>query len=196
MEVFPAETMLETVVEGCGVEVIDDGQAEGGGNHGFSLCDDSEMILWHYELNTPMGPMRATFDGRGRLLELVLEGFDPRKTSPLPPREQRESKRYLDRQIEAYLAGTLRTFTVPLDPQGKPMDLRVWDTVRTIPYGQSRLPADLAAWLGIDEDVIVMTCAANPIVLLIPTHRVLLPGEGALPKALRELELGHAWKKP
>ncbi len=55
------------------------------------------MILWHYELNTPMGPMRAAFDGRGRLLELVLEGFDPRKTSPLPPREQREAKRFLDR---------------------------------------------------------------------------------------------------
>jgi O6-methylguanine-DNA--protein-cysteine methyltransferase len=154
------------------------------------------MILWHYELNTPMGPMRAAFDGRGRLLELVLEGFDPRMTSPLPPKEQRESKRFLDRQIEAYLAGTLRTFTVPLDPQGKPTDLRVWDTVRTIPYSQSRLPADLATWLGIDEDVVVMACAANPIVLLIPAHRVILPGEGALPKALRDLELGHAWKKP
>jgi O6-methylguanine-DNA--protein-cysteine methyltransferase len=154
------------------------------------------MILWHYELTTLMGPMRAAFDGRGRLLELVLEDFDPRKTSPLPPKEQRESKRFLDRQIEAYLAGTLRTFTVPLDPQGKPTDLRIWDTVRTIPYGQSRLPSELAAWLGIDAEVIVMACAANPIALLIPAHRVILPGEGPLPKALRELESGHGWKKP
>ncbi len=154
------------------------------------------MILWHYELNTLMGPMRAAFDGRGRLLELVLEGFDPRKTSPLPPKEQRESKRFLDRQIEAYLAGTLRTFTVPLDPQGKLTDQRIWETVRTIPYGQSRLPSELAAWLGIDGEVIVMACAANPIALLIPAHRVILPGEGPLPKALRELESGHGWKKP
>jgi O6-methylguanine-DNA--protein-cysteine methyltransferase len=154
------------------------------------------MILWHYELNTPMGLMRAAFDGRGRLLELVMEGFDPRKTSPLPPKEQRESKRFLDRQIEAYLAGTLRTFTVPLDPQGKPTELRIWDTLRTIPYGQNRQPADLAAWLGLDEDTIVMACAANPIALLIPAHRVILAGEGPLPKALRELETGHKWKKP
>ena len=154
------------------------------------------MILWHYELNTLMGPMRAAFDGRGRLLELVLEGFDPRKTSPLPPREQREAKRFLDRQIDAYLAGTLRTFTVPLDPQGKPMEVRIWDTIRTIPYGQSRIPSELSAWLGIDEEVIVMVCAANPIALLIPAHRVVLPGEGPLPKALRELESGHGWKKP
>ena len=161
-----------------------------------SVCDDSGMILWHYELNTPMGPMRATFDGRGRLLELVLEGFDPRKTSPLPPREQREAKRFLDRQVEAYLAGTLRTFTVPLDPQGRPSHQRIWDTVRTIPYGQTRQPSDFAAWLGLDEEVVVMACASNPIALLIPAHRVILPGEGPLPKALRDLESGLGWRKP
>ena len=154
------------------------------------------MILWHYELNTPMGSMRAAFDGRGRLLELALEGFDPRKTSPLPPKEQREAKRFLDRQIDAYLSGTLRTFTVPLDPQGKPTDLRIWDQVRAIPYGQARWPAELAAGLGIEEDVVVMACATNPIALLIPAHRVILPGEGPLPKALRDLESGLGWRKP
>lgn len=143
-----------------------------------------------------MGPMRVAFDIRGRLRELVLEGLDPRKTSPLPPREQREAKRFLDRQLEAYLAGTLRTFTVPLDPVGTPTDLRIWDTVRTIPFGQTRLPADLATWLGLDEDVVVMACSANPIALLIPAHRVILPGEGPLPKALRDLETGHGWRKP
>lgn len=154
------------------------------------------MVVWHYELNTPMGPMRAAFDGRGRLRELVLEGLDPRKTSPLPPKEQREAKRFLDRQIEAYLAGTLRTFTVPLDPQGTPTELRIWDTVRTIPFGQSRRCADLGLWLGLDEEVVVMACAANPIALLIPAHRVILPGDGPLPKALRDLESGQGWEKP
>ena len=161
-----------------------------------SPCDDDRMLLWHYELNTPMGHMRAAFDSRGRLLELALEGFDPRKTSPLPPKEQRESKRFLDKQVEAYLAGTLRTFTVPLDPQGKAHELRVWDALRAIPYGQIRQPGDLAASLGLDEDLIVMACAANPITLLIPAHRVVLPGEGPLPKALRELEFGRGWRKP
>lgn len=43
------------------------------------------MILWHYELNASVGPRKVTFNGRGRLLDLVLEGFAPRKTSPLPP---------------------------------------------------------------------------------------------------------------
>ncbi len=159
-------------------------------------CHHDFMVVWHYELNTPMGPMRAAFDGRGRLLELMLEGLDPRKTSPLPPKEQREAKRFLDRQVEAYLAGTLRTFTVPLDPQGTATQVRVWDAVRTIPYGQIRRSADLATWLGLEEDVVVMVCAANPIALLIPAHRVILPGEGPLPKTLRDLESGLGWRKP
>jgi O6-methylguanine-DNA--protein-cysteine methyltransferase len=155
------------------------------------------MVLWHYELKTPLGQMRAAFDGRGRLQELVLEStFDPRQTSPLPPREQREAKRYLDRQLEAYLAGTLRTFTVPLDPQGPPTSLRIWEAIGAIPYGQSRNPEDLGQALGLGPEVIVMACASNPIVLLIPAHRVCLLGEGPLPRALRELESGRGWRKP
>ena len=65
-----------------------------------------------------------------------------------------------------------------------------------IPYGHVRRPADLAAGLGLEEDVVVMGCAANPIALLIPAHRVILPGEGPLPKALRDLESGLGWRKP
>ena len=60
----------------------------------------------------------------------------------------------------------------------------------------TRLPGDLGAWLGVDEELIVMACAANPIILLVPTHRVTLPGEGPLPKALRELESGMGWRRP
>ena len=154
------------------------------------------MVLWHYELITPMGLMRAAFDSRGRLRELAVEALDPRKTSPLPPKEQREAKRYLDRQLDAYLAGTLRTFTVPVDPHGTPAQMRIWEAVQTIPYGQSRQPGDLAAWLGLDEDLIVMACVANPITLLVPSHRVVLPGEGPLPTALRDLESGQGWRRP
>ena len=154
------------------------------------------MTLWHYELTGPLGPMHAAFDGQGRLQELLLEGLDPRKTSPLPPKEQRIAKRYLDLQLEAYLAGTLRTFTVPVDPRGTYQQLKVWDALMAIPYGQVRAPLDLAAALHLDEDQIVMACVENPIVLLIPSHRVVVPGEGPMPRAFRELESGHGWRNP
>jgi O6-methylguanine-DNA--protein-cysteine methyltransferase len=125
-----------------------------------------------------------------------MEGLDPRKTSPLPPKEQRESKRFLDKQLEAYLAGTLRTFTVPLDPQGSFSQLRVWDALLAIPYGHVESPEALAAQLHLDPEVVVMACVANPIAVLIPSHRVPREGEGPLPAALRELEAGHGWRRP
>jgi len=154
------------------------------------------MHVWHYELTSPLGPLRAAFDGRGRLRELAMEGLDPRKTSPLPPKEQREAKRFLDLQLEAYLAGTLRTFTVPLDPQGSFSQLRTWDAILAIPYGKVESVESLAARLHLDPEVVVMACVANPIAVLIPSHRVPREGEGPLPVALRELEAGHGWRRP
>lgn len=154
------------------------------------------MHLWHYELVSPLGPLRAAFDGRGRLRELAMEGLDPRKTSPLPPKEQREAKRYLDLQLEAYLTGTLRTFTVPLDPQGTFVQQRIWDAIQSIPYGQTVKPGPLAERLGLDPEVLIMACAANPIVVLIPSHRVVREGDGPVATALRDLESGLGWRRP
>lgn len=154
------------------------------------------MHLWHYELASPLGPLRAAFDGRGRLHELALEGLDPRKTSPLPPREQREAKRFLDLQLEAYLAGRLRTFTVPLDPQGTLAELRVWDALLAIPYGKVEPMGAFAARMRLDPEVAAAICAANPIAVLIPAHRVPREGEGPVAAALRALEAGHGWKLP
>jgi O6-methylguanine-DNA--protein-cysteine methyltransferase len=153
------------------------------------------MNLWHYELSSPLGPMRAAFDGQGRLQELALEGLDPRKTSPLPPREQRIAKRFLDRQLDAYLAGTLRTFTVPVDPRGNYQQLKIWDAIMAIPYGETRTPLELATRLGLEEELVVMGCVANPIALLIPAHRVLVPGDGPIAQALRDIESGLGWRK-
>ena len=76
------------------------------------------MLLRHYELTIPLGPMWAAFDERGRLRLLKFGTLDPRETMPLASKSQREVYRYLVRQLEAYFTGTLRTFTVPLGPQG------------------------------------------------------------------------------
>ncbi len=153
------------------------------------------MHLWHYELSSVMGPLRAAFDGRGRLHELALGGLDPRKTSPLPPKEQREAKRFLDLQLEAYLAGRLRTFTVPLDPQGTFVELRVWDALLAIPYGQVTPLDELAGHLRLDPGAVAAACAANPIAVLIPDHRVPREGDGPMAVALRELEAGQGWRR-
>ncbi len=158
------------------------------------------MLLWHYELTIPLGPMWAAFDERGRLRHLKFGTLDPRATMPLAPKSQREVYRYLVRQMEAYFAGTLRTFTVPLDPLGTEFQLRVWDEVSAIPYGKTLDLDEMVRALG-GEDTrkdVETALKGNPIEILIPTHRVvgpdgLFPGFGsgsAIQKALLTHESG------
>ena len=140
------------------------------------------MLLRHYELNIPLGPLWAAFDERGRLRYLKFGSLDPRATMPLASKSQREVYRYLVRQMEAYFTGTLRTFTVPLAPQGDEFQERVWDEVSTIPYGKTLVFEELMRRMG-GEDVRQAVAEAlndNPIQILLPCHRVIRL-DGAFP---------------
>ncbi|MDP2877490.1 MAG: methylated-DNA--[protein]-cysteine S-methyltransferase [Holophaga sp.] len=135
------------------------------------------MTLWCYEIETPLGAMRAAFDDRGKLRELVFGGVDPRATTPLAPKVQREAHRFLIKQLEAYFDRNLRTFTVPVDPQGTDFQVRVWDELQKIPYGQTISCLELAKRLG-DETLVHAVATANglnPIAILVPCHRAIGP---------------------
>src|SRR5437868_3040117 len=52
------------------------------------------------------------------------------------------------RQMRAYFAGSLRDFTIPLDPQGTDFQLRVWRQLETIPFGEIRSYTQIAQAIG------------------------------------------------
>src|SRR5262245_36503622 len=52
------------------------------------------------------------------------------------------------RQLRAYFDGKLRQFDVPLDLQGTEFQRRVWHHLETIPYGETRSYAQIAAAIG------------------------------------------------
>jgi methylated-DNA-[protein]-cysteine S-methyltransferase len=162
------------------------------------------MLLRYYELTIPLGPVWAAFDERGRLRRLEFGSLDPRATMPLASKGQREVYRFLVLQMEAYFAGTLRTFTVPLAPKGDEFQERVWDEVSSIPYGKTLVIDELIRRVG-GEDVRKAVEGAlndNPIQILLPCHRVInadgsFPGYGpgsAIQKALLTHENGPSLK--
>lgn len=63
---------------------------------------------------------------------------------------------------------------VPLDLQGTAFQQRVWRALRSIPRGQTRSYAELAAMIGQPEAVraAARACATNKVSLLVPCHRV------------------------
>ena len=72
-----------------------------------------------------------------------------------------------------YFAGKRRTFSLPLAPKGTPFQKEVWQALSSIPYGQTRSYADIAAQVGRPKAfrAVGMANNRNPIPIVIPCHR-------------------------
>jgi methylated-DNA-[protein]-cysteine S-methyltransferase len=80
------------------------------------------------------------------------------------------------RQLTAYFAGELTTFTLDLAPRGTDFQQRVWQALDSVPYGTATTYGQLAAQLGVPRDRIQALGAAigaNPLAIIRPCHRVI-----------------------
>ena len=78
-------------------------------------------------------------------------------------------------QLHAYFAGTLEEFDLPLAPEGTPFQLRVWEQLRSIRYGETASYGDVARWLGLTGHgarAVGLANGSNPIPVIVPCHRV------------------------
>src|SRR5262249_14131040 len=75
--------------------------------------------------------------------------------------------RFVDRPAEA--------LHLTLDMRGTPLQRRVWEKLRAIPVGRTVTYMELARWIGSPASAraVAGACAANPIALAIPCHRVM-----------------------
>lgn len=132
-----------------------------------------EMFLSR-SIDTPLGAMIAATDGDAIVsLDFAGEGADILNSDhPLLLR--------LEKELSEYFAGERRTFDLPLNPPGTPFQKGVWDTLRTIPYGETLSYAQEAERFGSPKAVRAVANAngRNPISILIPCHRVIATGGG------------------
>ena len=86
------------------------------------------------------------------------------------------------RELSAYFAGVPTDFAaLTLDPRGTPFQLRVWQELRRIPWGQTISYGELARRVGNPKAsrAVGQANAVNPIPLIIPCHRV-IAADGSL----------------
>src|SRR6201986_3957398 len=79
------------------------------------------------------------------------------------------------RQLAAYFAGELTTFSLDLAPRGTEFQQRVWRALDSVPYGTTITYGRLAAQPGGTRDRIQALGAAigaNPLAIIRPCHRV------------------------
>ena len=139
------------------------------------------ILLKHIE--TPIGTMVACATGKGicmlefldrKLLETELKDIAQREKTTVV---QGESPYFalLQQELSEYFAGKRQEFTIPLHPMGTDFQQRVWQVLRTIPYGQTWSYKQQAIALGSPQSVRAVANAngMNRISILIPCHRVI-----------------------
>jgi AraC family transcriptional regulator of adaptative response/methylated-DNA-[protein]-cysteine methyltransferase len=84
-------------------------------------------------------------------------------------------------QVVALVEQPERGLALPLDVRGTAFQERVWQALQAIPAGSTRSYAQVAAALGAPRAVraVAAACAANPLAVAVPCHRV-LRADGAL----------------
>jgi methylated-DNA-[protein]-cysteine S-methyltransferase len=84
-------------------------------------------------------------------------------------------------QLDAYFAGELTDFDLPLRMAGTGFQVRVWEQLRQIPYGETWSYGALAAKVGNPKAsrAVGLANGRNPVAIVVPCHRV-IGASGAL----------------
>jgi len=85
------------------------------------------------------------------------------------------------RQLRAYFDGTLTDFDLPLHMKGTAFQLRCWEALQGIPYGETITYGEQARQIGQPQACRAVGGAnhRNPICIIVPCHRV-IGANGAL----------------
>jgi methylated-DNA-[protein]-cysteine S-methyltransferase len=118
---------------------------------------------------SPVGPIGLEAHGESLVRVLLRPG--PSSGASRPAGVLAEAVR----QFDAYFAGRLERWDVPIAPSGTPFQLEVWRALREIPFGDTCSYRDLAHRIGRPAAVRAVGAAngRNPIPIVIPCHRVI-----------------------
>lgn len=132
---------------------------------------------------SPLGPLVAATTDRGIcLLEYANKHRLEAQTGLLrqhfnaePVEGEHSLLLRLEAELEAYFAGELQSFTVPLEAPGTAFQREIWRYLSGIPYGETRSYDRVARDLGRGgaQRAVGRANGENRIAIVIPCHRVI-----------------------
>jgi methylated-DNA-[protein]-cysteine S-methyltransferase len=148
-------------------------------------------------LDSPIGSLMISTDGTA-LTGLYMgtpskrPNIDQWRADPRAPPLRETAK-----QLSEYFSGKRLKFELPLKFNGTEFQLRVWNALTEIPFGETRTYSQLARHIGNPAAcrAVGLANGKNPIAVIVPCHRVIgadgsLTGfGGGLPR--KEWLLGH-----
>lgn len=144
---------------------------------------DQILVTW---LETPLGPVIAAAQNDGlclleftdrRMLEAQFKTVKRLFSCAIVPGEN-DHLAALRKQLDSYFAGRLREFSVPLIYPGTPFQVRVWNELLRIPYGETCSYEALAQRIGsaAAQRAVGTANGMNRLAIVIPCHRVVNKG--------------------
>jgi methylated-DNA-[protein]-cysteine S-methyltransferase len=120
-------------------------------------------------VDTPIGPLGlVASDSALQGVSFHGGGVRPEGASPVLDETAR--------QLDAYFAGELVAFDLPLELRGTDFQRECWLALATIPYGQTVSYGEQARRLGLGNEQARAVGAANgqnPLPIVLPCHRVI-----------------------
>lgn len=139
------------------------------------------MKAYLAEIESPMGPIDFAVNEEGALLGLRFrEGRHPGTLQKrlehegfAPSRDEGRMSALHDQLVE-YFAGERRSFDLEVARKGSEFEEAVWEEVSRIPFGETRTYGQVAEAVGGMGNAVEVgkACAANPVLLVVPCHRV------------------------
>jgi methylated-DNA-[protein]-cysteine S-methyltransferase len=125
----------------------------------------------HYHVyDSPVGPLQLVSDGSS-LIGLYFGG----RTRAVTPSDDPTVSPFPDtvEQLEKYFGGSLEEFDLPILLHGTEFQVRVWDELRNIPYGETISYKFQAEKIGSVPRAVGLANGQNPVSIIVPCHRVI-----------------------
>ena len=140
---------------------------------GFRTNTRRTVYKW---IDSPIGRLKLVATDEG-LAAILWERERPNRV-PLPVEIEDRSHPVLVRaehELDEYFAGRRTSFSLALDVTGTPFQQKVWNALRTIPFGETRSYAEIAKQIGSPNAVRAVGAAngRNPVSIVTPCHRVI-----------------------
>ena len=149
------------------------------------------MGITHVTVESPLGPLMIGATDRGVcfvqfgesaavLLEALRKEYPAARVEPMHKPAGGAFLQWRD-ALHSYLAGDQPSLDLPVDVRATAFQMRVWNYLQSIPFGEVRSYSDVAAAIGQPSAAraVARACAANRVALAIPCHRV-IRGSGEL----------------
>jgi methylated-DNA-[protein]-cysteine S-methyltransferase len=129
----------------------------------------NHQIIYH----SPVGKLRLVSDGEYLIGLHFWRNNDRAAAETEEGQEKVKPFPEVVRQLDEYFDGKRTEFDIPIRFIGTPFQVRAWQALKTIPFGETISYKEEAARVGSVPRAVGLANGQNPVAIIVPCHRVI-----------------------